>query len=51
MTVVGDDLVKNCRHCYATQGYGIRLINDGGTFSCPQCKSQYVLEHGFTKKL
>ncbi len=51
MTVVGDDLVKNCRHCYSNYGYGIRLINDGGQFFCPQCKSKYVVEGGFTRKL
>ncbi|HLC47565.1 MAG TPA: hypothetical protein VJI13_00690 [Candidatus Norongarragalinales archaeon] len=51
MTVVGDELVKNCRHCYSNFGFGVRLINDGGQYNCPNCKSRYVLEHGFTKRV
>ncbi|MFH1257602.1 MAG: hypothetical protein ABIG96_02665 [Candidatus Micrarchaeota archaeon] len=51
MTVKGDGIVKNCRHCYANFGFGITLQPDGGYFSCPNCKSRYALENGFTRKL
>ncbi|MBI5224717.1 hypothetical protein HY989_02510 [Candidatus Micrarchaeota archaeon] len=51
MTVKGDGIVQNCRNCYANSGFGIKLINDGGSFNCPHCKTRYAMDHGFTRRL
>lgn len=52
MTVTGDDIVKNCRACFSTHGYGLRLDQKGEILICPQDSShRYSIESGMLKKV
>jgi len=53
MTVAGDDIVKNCRACFSSYGYGIRLNDQkGNILVCPQDSShRYSIEDGMLKKV
>ncbi len=51
MTVVGDDLIQNCRDCFATKGYGIRLQRKANHWACPHCGASYDISCGCLVKL
>ena len=51
MTVRGNDLVHNCRSCYAQHGFGVALKPNGDGFDCPHCNSKYVTEGGYMKRV
>ena len=52
MTVVGDEIVLNCRACYCSHGYGLRLQKHGDHMVCPHDAShRYVVESGYLRKV
>lgn len=51
MTVQGDELVYNCRNCFSQHGFGIALKRLQDDFECPHCRSRYVAQGGFMKKV
>ncbi|MEM0475903.1 MAG: hypothetical protein QW343_03860 [Candidatus Norongarragalinales archaeon] len=54
MTVVGDDLIQNCRDCFAQRGYGIRLQRSptpANRWKCPHCGANYEITNGCLIKL
>jgi hypothetical protein len=52
MTVVGDDIILNCRECFVQNGYGIRLRKNGGCYECPvDGAHKYVVEKGYLKRV
>ena len=53
MAVVGDDFILNCRECFTSYGYGIRLEQFGNNlYRCGKDNShQYCVEGGFLKRL
>ena len=51
MTVEGDDLIQNCRDCFATNGYGIRLQRRSNKWVCPHCNAAYDIANGCLIKL
>jgi DNA-directed RNA polymerase subunit RPC12/RpoP len=52
MTVVGDEIIKNCRNCWSQFSFGIKLSDRGdGRLACPHCKSEYIVEKGFLKSV
>lgn len=52
MTIVGDDIVKNCRKCWNENSFGIKLVeHSNGVYKCPHCNQKYVVENGFSKML
>ena len=52
MTVVGDEIILNCRECFVRDGFGIHLKKDGNSFVCPHNRThRYIVEDGFLKKI
>ncbi len=52
MTVIGDEIVKNCRDCFCNHGYGIKLHQKGEILVCPHDSShRYSISGGLLKKV
>ena len=52
MSVVGDDIVKNCRRCFSDNGYGIALEKKGEHYVCPvNEKHRYALKNGYMESI
>lgn len=52
MTVVGNEIIMNCRACFAANGYGVKLSPRGEAFVCNYDSShRYVVEDGLMKRL
>jgi hypothetical protein len=49
MTVAGNEIIENCRKCFAENGYGIRLEKSGSAYHCPQCKTRYDISSGMLR--
>lgn len=52
MTVVGNDIIMNCRACFASNGYGVKLSPRGGAYVCDYDAShRYVIDEGLMKRI
>ncbi|MFQ5406016.1 MAG: hypothetical protein ACE5DI_02550 [Candidatus Micrarchaeia archaeon] len=52
MSVIGDDIVLNCRKCYSENGFGIRLEKQGDRYVCGHDSShRYVLKNGYMENV
>lgn len=53
MAVVGDDFILNCRECFSSYGYGIRLESFGNNmYRCLKNRDhQYTVKGGFLERL
>ena len=51
MTVIGDDIVLNCKNCWNENGYSIKLLKKGGNYCCPHCSTQYKVKNGFIQEV
>jgi len=52
MSVVGDEIIENCRACFSQNGFGVRLARRSGLLVCSYNPShQYVVEKGFLKRV
>ncbi|MBI4406698.1 hypothetical protein HY571_02180 [Candidatus Micrarchaeota archaeon] len=43
MTVISDELIKNCRNCFFENGYGVKLHQKGDILVCSH-DSKHVFE-------
>ena len=50
MTVLGTNLVQNCRECFIKCGYGINLVQQGNSLACPNCHAAYQVVAGYAKR-
>ncbi len=51
MTVIGDDIVLNCKNCWNANGYSIKLQKSGDNYRCPHCRTQYKVKNGFIQEI
>lgn len=52
VTVVGNEIIMNCRACFASNGYGVNLSAKGSHFVCDYDAShRYVIEEGLMKRV
>jgi len=47
MTVVGNDIVLNCKKCWCESGFSLKLVEKGGCYACPHCSTRYKVRNGF----
>ena len=51
MSVVGDDIVCNCRQCFSENGFGVKLSKRGELWECNHNPlHRYKLVKGFMHK-
>ena len=51
MTVIGNDIVLNCKRCWCESGYSIRLEENGGSYRCPHCRTQYEVKGAYIQEI
>ena len=52
MTVIGHDIIENCRACFCENGYGVKLRRMGDIYVCTVNDAhKYRVENGFMKKV